>query len=345
MTTAIPDVRLSSARTLRSALRSLKLATIALALGLGAGATPLAHADVWFAPHNYYRGAPIGDIGALDFDELFADDAPWKESAALVRVFKLYPQYLNDATDEQLQATFRGLQHRHIALAIEFGILHQRADCGHVEGHNPNQLEIAQRIERLGGKVEYFATDEPLYFGHSFDGKEGCRDPLPALAAEAAGIARAFRSVFPKVKFIDVEPISNFKEPDWVELIVQWHAEFAKAFGEPFYRFDVDVNWRQPWSDRVVAIASRMRREGMRLGLLCNGDPNEATDQAWIDHALQRCESFEDLTGGPPDDVIFQSWVRRPTHVLPEDAPDSFTHLILQYAQSRHLHPVRPQTP
>ena len=73
-----------------------------------------------------------------------------------------------------------------------------------------------------------------------------------------------------------------------------------------------------------------MRAEKMLVGLICDGNPNEATDHEWIDHALERCNDFGRLTGGPPDMVIFQSWVPRPTHVLPEDAPDSFTHLLLE---------------
>ena len=107
-------------------------------------------------------------------------------------------------------------------------------------------MDIAKRIQRLGGEVAYFAADEPLWFGHSFAGKEGCRDPLPDAAKEAADAARSFRSVFPNVKFIDIEPISNFEEPDWIDMIVRWQSEFAHAFGEPFYALHLDVDWGNP---------------------------------------------------------------------------------------------------
>jgi hypothetical protein len=214
-----------------------------------------------------------------------------------------------------------------------------------LEGFDDDQLKIAQRIQRLGGDVEFFAADGPLWGGHSYDGAQGCRDALPSLAADAADTARAFRSVFPNAKFIDIEPISNFKETDWVELVASWHQEFAKAFGDPFRALHLDVNWRQPWQDRVAAIVARMRRVHVPVGLICNADPKEANDQTWIDDAREHCDDFDRVTGAPPDAVIFQSWNPRPTRTLPEDAPDSFTHLVLDYAERRGLPEARRPQP
>ena len=299
--------------------------------------------QLWFAPKDPIPRPAIYSGGSTDYLALFNSGPSWEDAAKYVSVFKLYPQFVSRASDEDLGRVVRDLERRGIPLAIEIGILHQRQTCGHIEGHDNNQVDLGKRIQRLGGEVAYFVADEPLYFGHSFAGKQGCRDPLPSLAEEAAGTARAFRAVFPNVKFVETEPISNFQEPDWVELIGRWHAEFARAFGEPFSSFTIDVNWQQPWRERAAAIVARMRADHMPIGLICNGDRDDPTDQAWIDHARQRCEAFERVTGAPPDIVVFQSWVPRPTHVLPEDAPDSFTHLILEYARSHHLPPARPE--
>ena len=302
-----------------------------------------AYPQLWFMPMDPVLRPVFHSGGSADFLGLFNPEAPWNHAAEYVSVFKLYPQFLSKASDDDLGLVVGDLKRRGIALGIETGILPPSAVCGHIEGYDAGLISEARRIKRLGGDVAYFVADEPLYFGHSFAGKEACRETLPELAAQAANSARAFREVFPKVKFLETEPIGNFREPDWVSLVATWHAEFAKAFGEPFSAFNLDMGWGGPWRERAAAIVARMRADHMPIGLICNGDRDDPTDQAWIDHARQRCEAFERVTGAPPDIVVFQSWVPRPTHVLPEDAPDSFTHLILEYARSHQLPPARPE--
>jgi len=291
---------------------------------------------IWFAPRD-----PRGlESGSLDFLDLFQDNAPWQRAAALAKVFKLTPRFLTVATDDVLGRVLLDLKRRHIALAAELGVLHPTASCGQIEGYMRNQLELAQRIRRLGGDLRFVAADEPLYFGHSFDGKAACRTPLAALAQDAAGTARQIRSVFPDVRIIDIEPISNFKEANWDSLVAEWLTAFRDAYGEPFAAFDIDIDWGRPWQDRVATITAQMRRANMRIGVIYNGNPKDPTDAAWLDAARQHYTAYEALVGGPPDDVIFQSWVVHPTRVLPESSPDAFTHLLLEYARS---HPGVPR--
>lgn len=302
--------------------------------------------ELWFAPMDPVLRPVFGSGGSVDFLDLFTAAAPWTHAAGYVGAFKLYPQFLGkNSDDDDLRPVVSDLKRRGIALVVETGLLPPQPACGHIEGYDANLIVEARRIQRLGGEIAYMDADEPLYFGHSFGGKDACRDSVSDLAQQAAAMARAFRGVFPNAKFLDTEPISNFTEPNWVDLIANWHAAFAEAFGEPFYAFDLDVNWRQRWQERVRAIAARLRLEHMPIGLICNGDPKEETDEAWITHALRRCDEFETVTGASPDMVVFQSWVPRPTHVLPETAPDSFTHLILEYVDEHHLPPARPDVP
>lgn len=38
-----------------------------------------------------------------------------------------------------------------------------------------------------------------------------------------------------------------------------------------------------------------------------------------------------------PDHAVIESWVRVPTKMLPENAPGTFTNIVLQYIQTRRL--------
>jgi hypothetical protein len=72
------------------------------------------------------------------------------------------------------------------------------------------------------------------------------------------------------------------------------------------------------------------------IGIIYNGMPNDRTDKDWIDSAKSHIRLFEHDYKLRPQQAVIQSWAPRPTHALPETAPDSLTGLVLYYAsQSR----------
>lgn len=301
--------------------------------------------QIWFGPHNPVHNSTL-NIGSDDYQKLFEPDADWQKSRSAVSVFKITPVYVLDAPDADLQKEFSDLNRHHIALAMETGLLPGHPGCPHLEGHGPDTQslhlqvtqQIAQRIKRLGGDLAYVAADEPLWFGHSVPTKAGCDLDLNTLAQQAAASARVFRSVFPKVQFVDIEPVTNFKDSDAnvASLISRWDTAFASAFGEPFRAVDFDIWWPLPsWPSRVRAVVAQLRHDRMPVGVICNGTSKDPTDATWLANAKMNCDDFNKAIGGAPDVVIFQSWNAHPTRVLPETNPDSFTHLILDYIDSR----------
>ena len=190
-------------------------------------------------------------------------------------VFKLYPQFLSSASDDDLATVVAGLKERNIALAIGFGILHQTSRCGiGVEGYNGSgALRASERIKKAAGKLAYVAADEPLFFGHDFNGTNACHADLAALAQDAAGTAKLFQAAFPGVKIIDVEPISNFKETNWRGLLESWHSAFRQAYGAPFAALHADIVWTVPWQSQVFELYKFMRDVHMPLGVIYNGNP------------------------------------------------------------------------
>src|SRR5512133_954553 len=64
--------------------------------------------QIWLGPQP-----PGTAIGPADYFDLFTANAPWKQAAHHMQVFKLYGPWLNgSATDDQIQQVVTGLQRR-----------------------------------------------------------------------------------------------------------------------------------------------------------------------------------------------------------------------------------------
>jgi len=55
--------------------------------------------------------------------QMFNPDAPWKIAAAHTQVFKLYGSFVGHATQAQINIIVADLNRRHIAIALENGVL------------------------------------------------------------------------------------------------------------------------------------------------------------------------------------------------------------------------------
>jgi hypothetical protein len=86
------------------------LLSFELLVGPPAGAT-----EVWLGPQSPKR--------AVDFLDMFTPDAPWKQAASHVNVFKLYEGYLISAPQDQVDKIVADLNRRHIPIALEGGLM------------------------------------------------------------------------------------------------------------------------------------------------------------------------------------------------------------------------------
>jgi hypothetical protein len=290
--------------------------------------------QIWFSPLDPFPRGKAGSGGSADFMDLFQPGSSWSQAASHVQVFSVYPQFLREAPDSDLATTFRWLNEHHIGLAVETGLLHPQLDCKRHEGYDADQLAMAQHIRRLGGTLRYVVADGPLGAGHANWGPGACQTPISALAQDAASSAHAFTSVFPQVRFLDAEGVSNFRNPDWVAELGQFLSAFQQANGQPFAGVVMDVAWWQPgWQQRVAALSAYLKRVGMPIGVFYDGNPEADSDGQWLAEAAQHIRGFQQLIGGPPTYALFQSWHRHPTRVLPETSSAAFTSLVLSYAR------------
>ena len=287
--------------------------------------------QIWFIPMDPVERPGIGR-GAADYMRLFEPDAPWTKAASYIQVFGVYPQLMRSGSDSDLSTIFGWLKAHGIALAVETGLIQPRTSCRRTEGFDDDQSAMAQRIQRLGGDLRYVVADEPVYFGHDNDEPDACHIPIAELARDAAASARSFQSIFPRIQILDGEPISNFKEADWPDHIGQFLTAFRDAYGQPIAAVHLDIDWERPWHERALAIASYLQRVGTPIGVIYNGNPSAKTDAEWLASAREHFRAYEALVGTPPNQAILQSWMPRPTQLLPEGSASAFAGLIIDYA-------------
>jgi len=294
-----------------------------------------AEPQVWFAALDPVLRPEVGYGGSPQYMELFSPRAPWERAASHVGVIKVYGQWIDHASDADLQRQFADLKRRGIALALEFGAMSDGPACGRVEGYGgQGLLAAARRIQKNGGVLSYLAMDEPLYFGSIYDGKTACHWTPEQAAASAVPNLKALRTVFPQVKIGDIEPVG---EPT-LEITTDRYRRGIQAFralGVPLAFFHADVSWWTPsYPEKLAALHKLVASEHIDFGVIYNGNAEDLSDAAWLQSAESHMADVESAIG-TPDQVIFQSWNSYPKKLLPESAPDAFTHLIDLYFRAR----------
>jgi hypothetical protein len=97
------------------------------------------------------------------------------------------------------------------------------------------------------------------------------------------------------------------------------------------------MSWAIPgWQPLLENLATRLHANGMRVGVICDGDANVGGDEAWVRQALQRCQATIADPKVRPDDLIVQTWEPLPTKMLPETDPGALTYEAVQILKMAH---------
>jgi hypothetical protein len=314
--------------------RQLWAFTLCLTFNMLLGPARAGATEIWLAGVDPVVRKTFDPHTVPDYLDLFQPDAPWHKAAKAVAVFKTSTQFLVNASDQTLSRMFADLKQRHIALGMEALILTATPKCGPgIEGYSsPRTMEqVAARIMRLGGDLRYVAMDEPLDFGHYSQQPNACRSSLTELAADIAGKVQAIRRYFPEVQVGDIEGIGHSGPPDDVDAIMEWASTYEAAVGSKLSFFHLDVLWTGAWQTKMKQLATRLQAAGIKFGIIYNGNPDDQTDLEWTRHAEQRFVEIEADRTLIPHDAVLQTWMPRPTHMLPETQPGSMTALVNRY--------------
>ena len=298
--------------------------------------------QIWLTPLDpVWRS--IRNWPANDFMELFEDNTRWQQTASVISGFEISKRFVLEAPDHDLLRVITGLRRRNIALALQGTPLIASAACGlGVEGHGPphDMLVVAQRLHRAGADLRYVIFDEPLYYGHEFDGAPGvrpCHAPIGIMAEQAAAKIAELRRIFPGVEVGAVEPfgIPRVDQSVWAADLEEWLKAYALAAGAPLAFLRADVVWGRPnWRAQFEGAVPLLRSLRIPLGVIYNSSPDVTSDQEWTESALRHARLIECDLHVRPDQVVFQSWTDHPRRVLPETQPGTLTHLVAEYIEA-----------
>ena len=290
---------------------------------------------IWFAPMQPSQRPDGTQAGSIDYFGMFEPRAPWTFAAKHVSVFKIYPELLRDATDDQIRRVISGLAERNIALAFEAPVLVDPSRCDTPAARSSWVIGLVARLKRLGGDLRALAMVGPLIDGHG-GGPNTCRRSIADVAAKAARTVASMRQFYPDLVVGEIEPIGHGPAyPDWRELR-SWFDAWAKASGRPLAFLHMDTVWGTPWHDDMRDVAKQTHEAGIRFGVIYKGDPSDLSDDAFTNDALLHADEVEAVLQGPPDDVILQSWENYPRRALPDTDLSTMTGLVRAY--------VRPHT-
>jgi hypothetical protein len=310
------------------------LAAACFGLGLTICAAKAAGPDIWLAPIEPFSLHDRDPDAKSDFLDMFRPDAPWADAAAHVAVIKNATAFVLYAPDKMLSEVLKGLKQRGISYALETGLLPISAACGkNVEGFmNPGgDLELARKIQRLGGVLKFVAMDEPLWYGHYYSGVGACRYPISEIARQIAIEVKALRQVFPQLEVGDIEPVGTPTPNDWPDELMRWVAEYHRATDTPLDFLHADVDWVDQWRPQLHVLAARLHAAGVSFGIIFIGKPADTTGEEATRHAEQRMSEVASDPDIAPDQAVIQSWLRQPQHNLPETQPGTMTYLVDRY--------------
>jgi hypothetical protein len=294
--------------------------------------------QVWFSPFPPYKVPWDPYVGSVDYLALFAPNAPWPKAAERTNVFEFWGWAVNEpnASMAEVRREVGALNARGIAISTQVSVL-TPAGCGQgVEGFDGNlqaDLDTIGRIAAAGGTVRFLSMDEPFYYASLYNGPHACHWSAQRVAREVAAYVRAIHAKYPAIQIGDIEPWPAGSWDDYARWLDAYRSASGAEF--PFFHVDLDPNATGAgWPEQLRTIQSAVDARGVRFGIIYIGDDKQ-TDAAWVAEAQSIVDAYEVEGGGRPDDAIFQSWVDHPDYALPETKPDTFTHLVADYARTR----------
>jgi hypothetical protein len=312
-------------------------------------ALPTLSQEIWFAPPAAPEDSRLHR--AVDFMDLFSPEAPWQQAASHVKVFMIYGSYLSRAPQGEVDRIIGDLKRRNIPLALAVGVMNvgpkaTHPSCGGlgmVEGYGVPNLarKQAEKIKRAGGSIRYIAMDEPLWFGHYFKGKPGgqpgCRSSVEQILQLIKEPLAVYAEEFPGIVVGETEPTDIAEQDHWKEDVSAWTGGFRSQYGHPLAFSHLDIPFNRPGEEGYAVeyyhYLQKLKQQGLvgAIGVIYDGTPTDASDEAWVLDAKEHIRLLEDKHGLRPDQALIQSWQAYPQHVLPESAAGSLTGLVNYY--------------
>jgi len=274
---------------------------------------------VWFAPLPALQRLNGQEAGAVDFNDLFRPDADWGAAGQRIGVFKIYGETLRRASDAQIADMASALRRRGVRLALELPVL--TGACDGSSARQPQPARLADRLARLHVGLDLLAMVGPLVDGVVNHRDGACRSPQD-VARDAAASVDAIRRSFPAIEVGEIEPAGAGNRFPEAAQFPGWVASLSAA-GVRLAFLHQDVSWESAWQVPLRDMAAAAAQAGIPFGVIANSSRQALSDATASSEMRANLRAAEQVLGGPPQDIVFQSWEDYPRHVLPAAAPDS----------------------
>lgn len=285
---------------------------------------------------QYWLSIPL-DRAAADKEFIELSEALRNSTALLdnTNVFKLYGGIVSLVSDDVLRGFFELLREHRVALGMEMPVLSKNNwnNCGSTTEGFTTRSQIdgwMRKIKKNGGELSRLAMDEPLFYGHVYDGdaqhRTACHVPIAELAKDAADNLRGVREIFPGVHIGDIEPVS-FSDagpsPSRADLS-EWFAAFREAWGTPIEFFHYDFLSSARAVDGLGEYVKFVGGQVPNQGFILDAAPGIESDSEWFQSAMGRADMMMPFVRSIDADIIIQDWKPFPRKLYPASAPDSF---------------------
>ncbi|MCB0333321.1 MAG: hypothetical protein KDD55_07465 [Bdellovibrionales bacterium] len=303
---------------------------------------------------------------AHEYSELFSNPTTWNRAKSTTDVFGFFIDHLKALELSTLQSAVSLFEKEKIDIAIEGGGTLSFAGCDNKNGEKSARIELQKiaKIYRAGGKVTWLGMDGPLSRTITHGRKDNCGFSLQTAVHEVVDYMKAIHSVHPEIK---IGWIIN--APNWsYERTPSYHpaANFGdlkraidalvleiKRSGEKLEFIHIDHPYEYAigtfpaprraegvdWISRIRSIEKQIKRHQIRFGLIFNAAGGKRARNAppFDEEFSKRTLAYINLyrkRGGTPDTVILESWYKWPSHLIPENTPYTFMHLVREASKS-----------
>ena len=304
--------------------------SVGVARAAGAGDT-----QIWFG-----MGALTSPAGHHSWELLYYQPNPaWPDALTKVAVMGVLTQALVKIPEPELTQFAARLKEKNIGLGVEMlAQAYSSPGCGGgVEGYLPpdQTAALAAKVRRANGAVQYVAMDEPVWFGHHYNGPEACHSLIDNVAERVTANLREYLKVFPDLTIGDIEPFPSMSDqPNWQADYSAFRAAVQKATGKPIAYLFVDIDWARPnWEEGLKAIAQYAQNTHLALGIIYNASPPAASkdNQAWLNEARQNFAHIERDLHIKPQWAMFTSWTKFPGHAVTDENGLGEDYLVKEY--------------
>jgi hypothetical protein len=291
--------------------------------------------QLWFSPGDDLEVR--GVIAHPDFQQLFTPGAPWPNGMAHVDVMQLRAPWFLRMPNDAVQPVVTFLRQHHIALAVPMsGIAADTCGAG-VEGILTSRaMEVYPReMKKKRINLSYAVLDEPLYFGHYYNGNNACNFSISEVADRVAQNVKIIKKYYPDIKVVWVEPVQGLS--NGVQAVGEFLDEYRAELNELPVAVRLDVQWQRDWRHALPPFIDLLETRGMAYGIIYNATKGgvSKSDAEWVASAEANVEAFETAIREKPGEVVIQTWNPRPVRILPESDPTTMTGFLNWYVDQR----------